>query len=123
MIYQYLARFPPRYRFHRRYKQSIPDKGLRKKVLTTPANSEPLLCRDRRATRRLLSNFQRPLPQASQRRSLGSALSVYFPERNRAKNKTLSAKRRESQLLNWHTGPFGPVFEMVCEASKGRAAL
>src|ERR1019366_1118651 len=36
MIDQYLARFPPRYRFHRRYKQIIPDKGLREKVLTTP---------------------------------------------------------------------------------------
>ena len=42
----------------------------------------------------ILPNFQRPSPQPSQRRSLAPALSVYFPERNRAKNKTHSAKRR-----------------------------
>jgi hypothetical protein len=42
----------------------------------------------------ILPNFQRPSPQASQRRSLAPALSVYFAEGNRAKNKTRSAKRR-----------------------------
>src|ERR1035441_5111342 len=78
MIYQYFARLQPKYRFHRRYKQSIPDKGLREKVLTTPCELRATSFRDRRATRRLLSNFQRPLPQASQRRSLAPALSVYF---------------------------------------------
>src|ERR1035438_9930083 len=122
MIYQYFARLQPKYRFHRRYKQSIPDKELRTKVLTTPCELRATSLPGSPCHSTASFRFSKTLAADLAAPESGSGLLSLFRRREPGEEQNAVSKTKVITIPDWHTGPFGPVFEMVSEASKGGGA-
>src|ERR1019366_6735346 len=104
LIYQYFARLPAKYRFHRRYKQSIPDKGLRGKALTTPGELRATSLPGSRAARRHPSKFSKTLAAGLAAPESGSGPLSLFRRREPGEEQNAVSKTKVitiAELAHW----------------------